>query len=158
MEFVITIELSKIWKVEILSLWNNEYPIQLNYNTLSDFESFLKPLTDQSHIVVVDDNQRIQGWYFDFIRDNARWFIIILDSNVHGQGLGTQLLNKAKEKKSQLNGWVIDHSDDKKRNGQFYQSPLNFYMKNGFKLLSDNRIENETISAVHIEWKKEEFI
>ncbi len=155
MEFVTTIELSKTWKVEILSLWNNEYPIQLNYNTLSDFESFLNPLTDQSHIVMVDNNQRIQGWYFDFIRDNARWFIIIVDSKVHGQGLGTQFLNKAKEKKSQLNGWVIDHSDDKKRNGQFYQSPLNFYMKNGFKLLSDKRIENETISAVHIEWKKE---
>ena len=72
-----------------------------------------------------------------------------------GKGFGTQLLNLGKEKESVLNGWVIDHDKDKKRNGENYISPLNFYLKNGFEVFPDNRLELEKLSAVKIRWKKE---
>jgi len=135
-------------------MWNNEYPEKLNYRNLTDFEDYLKHLTQQSHIIMVDENQNIKGWYFDFIRENEKWFALILDAKLQGKGLGRKMLNLAKEKESELSGWVIDGSNDKKQNGEFYESPLSFYLKNGFELLVKNRLENEKISAVKIKWEK----
>ncbi|MFT5019864.1 MAG: GNAT superfamily N-acetyltransferase [Polaribacter sp.] len=154
MEFIAQIELSKNDKKEILNLWNDEYPEKLNYQTLSEFEKYLENLTEQSHILMKSENQSIKGWYFDFVRENEKWFAIILDSNFHGKGFGTKLLSLGKEKKSELNGWVIDKQDDKRKNGELYKSPLNFYLKNGFEKFDNERLELEKISAVKIKWKK----
>jgi len=153
-KFIKTTTLSKSSKTEILELWNNEFPEKLNFQTLADFDDYLADLNDQSHILMVDDHEHIQGWYFDFIRDNERWFAIILNSKMSGKGFGTQLLNLAKEKEPVLNGWVADHNNDKKRNGETYTSPLPFYLKNGFELLAESRLELEKISAVKIRWIK----
>ena len=60
----------------------------------------------------------------------------------------------AKEKENSLNAWVIDHNRDLKANGDAYRSPLEFYLKNGFKLLSDIRLELTNISAVQVNWIK----
>jgi GNAT superfamily N-acetyltransferase len=141
-------------KMEVLNLWNKEYPEKLNYKTLSGFESYLDNLTEQSHILMLNESQEIKGWYFDFIRDHKKWFAIILDSEIQGQGLGTQLLNLAKEKERELNGWVIDHHNNKKQNGETYKSPLDFYLRNGFELRSKDRLELDVISAVRIMWAK----
>ena len=154
MQFIKTLKLSKSQKQEICDLWNNEYPEKLNYRNLADFENYLKNLSIQSHIIMVDKDQNIKGWYFDFIRENEKWFAIILDSKFQGKGLGKKMLNLVKEKESELNGWVIDHSNDKKQNGEIYESPLSFYLKNGFEILMKNRLENEKIYAVKIKWKK----
>ena len=154
MQFIKTLKLSKSQKQEICDLWNNEYPEKLNYRNLADFENYLKNLSKQSHIIMVDKDHNIKGWYFDFIRENKKWFAIILDSKFQGKGLGKKMLNLVKEKESELNGWVIDHSNDKKQNGEIYESPLSFYLKNGFEILVKNRLENEKISAVKIKWKK----
>ncbi len=154
MEFIKLTELSKTEEKEILHLWNNEYPKKLNYQTLAEFEKYLKNLTEQSHILILNENQKIIGWYFDFIRENEKCFAIIFDSNFQGKGFGTKILNLAKEKESKLNGWVIDNNNDKKKNGKFYKSPLNFYLKNGFEKLAKNRLELENISAVKIKWTK----
>ena len=154
MEFITQIELSKNDKKEILNLWNDEYPEKLNYQTLSEFEKYLENLTEQSHILMKSENQSIKGWYFDFVRENEKWFAIILDSNFHGKGFGTKLLSLGKEKESELNGWVIDKQDDKRKNGELYKSPLNFYLKNGFEKFDNERLELEKISAVKIKWKK----
>tara|TARA_B110000902_G_scaffold164298_1_gene187752 strand:- start:4193 stop:4657 length:465 start_codon:yes stop_codon:yes gene_type:complete len=153
-EFITQIELSKNDKKEILNLWNDEYPEKLNYQTLTEFEKYLKNLTEQSHILMKSENQSIKGWYFDFVRENEKCFAIILDSNFHGKGFGTKLLSLGKEKESELNGWVIDKQDDKRKNGELYKSPLNFYLKNGFEKFDNERLELEKISAVKIKWKK----
>ena len=152
MELIRTTELSKVWKAEILELWNKEYPEKLIYKSLLDFENYLEILTNQSHILMIDENQNIKGWYFDFIRDGEKWFAILLDSKIQGQGFGTQLLNLAKEGASELNAWVIDHDNDLKQNGEFYKSPLPFYLKNGFEKLSGIRLELDKLSAVKIRW------
>lgn len=154
MEFIKQIELSKTDKEQILNLWNNEYPEKLNYQTLSEFENYLGNLTEQSHILMKNENQSVKGWYFDFVRENEKWFAIILDSNFHGKGLGTKILKLAKEKESELNGWVIDNQGDRKKNGELYKSPLNFYLKNGFEKLDKERLELEKLSTVKIKWKK----
>lgn len=154
MQFIEKTELSITDKKEILNLWNNECPAKLNYDSLSEFENYLENLGEQYHILVKSENQSIKGWYFDFIRDKERWFAIILDSKYHEKGLGTKILNLAKRKESELNGWVIDHNNGKKKNGEVYISPLNFYLKNGFEKLPENRLEVDKISAVRIKWEK----
>ena len=155
-EFIKQTELSKTDKKEILNLWNYEYPEKLNYQTLSEFENYLDNLTEQSHILMRNENQSIKGWYFDFIRENEKWFAIILDSKFHEKGLGTKILNLAKEKESELNGWVIDNND-KKKNGELYKSPLSFYLKNGFKKFDKERLELEKLSAIKIKWENKKL-
>ena len=65
------------------------------------------------------------------------------------------MLKQAKRKESELNGWVIDHNLEKKKNGDYYRSPLNFYLKNGFRTLTTDRLELGKISAVKIKWNNE---
>lgn len=154
MDIIKLTELSKTDKKEIFNLWNKEYPEQLNYQTLADFENYLKDLKEQSHMLLRDKNQKIKGWYFDFNRDNEKWFAIILDGEIQGKGLGTKILHLAKEKETELNGWVIDHNNDSKKNGEMYLSPLDFYLKNGFEKLAEKRLVLEKISAVKIKWVK----
>ena len=154
MEFVYPATLNITERLKIFELWNNEYPEKLAYKTISELDEYLANLTDQMHILLVDKNRKIRGWYFDFLRDNEKWFAIIIDSQFQGNGFGTQLLNIAKEKEAELSGWVIDHNKYLKRNGEMYKSPLKFYLKNGFDELSTIRLESAKIAAVKIKWKK----
>ena len=154
MEFIQTKILSKTWKLEILKIWNAEYPEHLNYKTLLDFENYLRNLTNQSHILILNENKNVEGWYFDFLREEKRWFALLLNSKIQGKGIGTKVLNLVKTKEFELNGWVIDHNTDKKQNGDFYISPLPFYIKHGFKQYHKTRLEFEKLSAVKIKWKK----
>lgn len=137
-------------KEAILSLWNNEYPEKLVYKSLKDFENYLVKLSQQIHYLLLDTNGDIKAWATTFVRKNETLFTIIITEQLHGKGLGTQILKKLKEDYNTLNGWVIDHNLDKKLNGKIYTSPLSFYSKNGFKTISDNKIEIEIMSAVKI--------
>lgn len=154
MEFSKRSSLSESEKLEILELWNNEYPEKLSYRSKEELDNYLKSLTGQSHILLIDLNGKIIGWYLDFVRENEKWFVIILDSKIHGKGFGTKMLELAKQKENELNGWVIDHNGYKRKNGSIYNSPLNFYLKNGFEKLPRNRLELDTISAVKVKWRK----
>ncbi len=139
-------------RVAILALWNQEYPASLNY-TLADFEAYLNGLKDNKHYLLwIGD--AIMGWAFSFKREDEKWFAIILDQNIQRQGYGTQLLDKIKEKEPVLNGWVSDHDNAIKSNGEKYKSPLGFYIKNKF-LVTSARLETEKLSAVKITWKRE---
>lgn len=152
MNFYSTDTLTLHQKQQINELWNREYPAALNHKSKGDFEDYLSLLSAPSHIVVYNKQGDIKGWYFDFMRDEERWFAMILDSEIHGKGVGSQLLNMAKDKHQELNGWVIDHNQDLKTDGTVYQSPLEFYLKNGFHIKSKSRLELEEISAVQIHW------
>ncbi|MCB0475862.1 MAG: N-acetyltransferase, partial [Flavobacteriaceae bacterium] len=92
MEFIRRSSLSDAEKLEIIELWNNEYPEKLAYNSSKEFDEYLENLKEQSHILLFDPDGKIKGWYFDFLRDNEKWFAIILDSEIHGKGLGTKIL------------------------------------------------------------------
>ncbi|WP_121666167.1 GNAT family N-acetyltransferase [Mesonia aquimarina] len=153
MKFIEVSILSESNKREILKLWNNEYPEKLGFQHIAEFEKYLAELTAPSHILMLDHNSKVKIWYVCFTRENEKWFALILDSSFQGKGLGTKLLNRAKEKEPELNAWVIDHNNDRKKNGEHYNSPLDFYLKNGFELITHNRLELKKISAVKIKWK-----
>ncbi|SUX48126.1 GNAT family N-acetyltransferase [Chryseobacterium indoltheticum] len=154
MKITTTHQLNQVQKEQVLQLWNNEYPEKLAYKNMAGFESYLENLNEVKHFLLANNDEKIQGWAITFKRENETWFAIILSENLHGKGWGTKVLNELKQNKKALNGWVIDHSDDKKRNGSYYKSPLDFYLKNGFEVLSDTRLELEIMSAVKIKWKK----
>ena len=141
-------------KLRVFELWNNEYPEQLVYNTMDEFEEYLGMLIDLNHALLVDSQGKIVGWYFDFIRDEQRNFAIILDSEYHGKGFGTMLIDYAKGNHEELNGLVIDHDDYKKISGDNYISPLEFYLKNGFEVLEKERLKSNKITAIIIKWKR----
>ncbi len=141
--------------VQLMKLWNREYPQKLIYQLLSDFESYLESLSEQSHILIKDDNQQIKGWYFEFIREHEKWFGLILDAGIQGKGFGSQLLNEGKSQNMELNGWLIDHNNYLKKNGENYYSPLDFYLKNGFSMIPNQRLKLDKISVVKITWKKD---
>jgi GNAT superfamily N-acetyltransferase len=153
MTLIETNELTTLQKEALWSIWNHEYPAQLNYRSLSDFDNYLNNLTEKKHYLLVTDDDLIKGWAFTFTRDSEKWFAVILDLSFQQQGHGTRLLNKIKEEETVLNGWVIDHNKDLKSNGFVYQSPLEFYVKNNFTV-SGTRLETATISAVKIVWSK----
>ncbi|PTS96023.1 hypothetical protein DBR27_16625, partial [Flavobacterium sp. HMWF030] len=90
---------------------------------------------------------------FTFVRDDEDWFAIILQSKIQGKGNGSRLLNEIKKYRDNLSGWVVDQDNEKKLNATMYKSPMQFYIKNDFRICSEIRIENEKISAVKINWK-----
>ena len=152
----------KILQKEILSLeekevlrelWNNEYPARLHLKTIEDFELYLNGLSNTKHYLLFDDSDKIIGWTFTFLREGEDWFAIILNSKIQGKGNGSLLINEIKKKNKSLNGWVIDQENEIKQNSELYKSPMPFYIKNGFTILPETRLENEKMSAVKINWR-----
>ena len=144
--------LTHIQKEIIMRLWNAEYPKQLAFGGINDLDGFLNSLTNQLHFLLLDENEKIKGWLVSFTRESERWFSIIIDTGEKGKGYGTTLLNEVKNFESDINGWVVDHNDYLKINGEKYWSPIEFYKKNGFSVLNDQRHEREDFSAVKINW------
>ncbi|MFD1770756.1 N-acetyltransferase [Sphingobacterium suaedae] len=149
-----TVELlSSDEKRQIMELWNSEYPAKLVYADLTEFEKYLDALEKPTHILV-RLNDRIIGWATKFYRAQTRWFAIILSSSIQRHRVGSKVMMQLKANEEILNGWVIDHNDDRKINGELYLSPLNFYVKQGFEIIKEQRLELPTLSAVKISWKK----
>lgn len=142
--------LTSIQQNQINKLWNAEYPIKLR----NRFPLLLKDVLIFNHYYVEDENQLIIAWAVDFEKDNETRFSIIVDSNFKGKGLGKLLIDKIKQENTKFYGWVIDHDLDLKENGEVYQSPINFYLKQGFILLAESRLDSEMIKAVKIKWLK----
>ncbi|MCU0437722.1 MAG: GNAT family N-acetyltransferase [Raineya sp.] len=140
-------------KQTLFDIWNAEYPEKLAYQNIAAFEEYLSKLNSATHFLLYDDSQEIKGWACTFDRESERWFLIILNSDIHGKGYGKQLLKVLKEHETHLSGWVIDHHHDKKSNKEYYRSPLDFYTKCGF-LVTDTKLKTEKISAVKIVWDK----
>lgn len=133
---------------KINQLWNQEYPINLN----NRFPLLLNDCKVFSHYLFENENSEVIAWAVDFEKDNETHFSIIVDSNYKGKGLGKLLINQIKDENVNFYGWVIDHNEDLKENGEVYQSPIAFYLKQGFTIVPDCRLDTEMIKAVKIAW------
>jgi len=142
-------------QAQVIRLWNKEYPDTLSYQTEAQFDDYLKGLKELQHLLLIDEQGKLQGWAITFEREAGTWFAIILDSQLHGKGLGSKLLDRLKLKHNVLNGWVIDHHRAVKPDGNPYRSPFGFYLKNGFNAVPDTRLELDKISAVKIVWQQD---
>ena len=155
LKIIQTNELNDQAKMQVFDLWNNEYPEKLSYKSLNEFDNYLQNLNNLKHFLLISDIDIILGWALTFDRDNNKWFAIILSEKIKGKGLGRKMLDELKKVEHILNGWVIDHNNDKKKNGVAYVSPLKFYEKCGFEIQNDVRLELDKISAVKIRWTNE---
>ena len=134
---------------QIDRLWNEEYPLKLK----GRFGNLLDGVESYSHYLIEDENQNILAWAVEFEKDEETRFSIIVSSKHQGIGLGKSLINRLKEDLEIFYGWVIDHNDGKKVNGENYNSPLSFYVKQGFEILNGQRIETDLLKAVKIRWR-----
>jgi len=139
-------------KEATLKIWNTEYPVRLQMSAMADFDAFLNALIAPKYYLLLDD-ENIAGWAATFTAGPVRSFFIMLNGAYHGKGYGTTLLNELKKEGPQLFAWAIDHNNDVKPDGKPYPSPINFYLKNGFTVNNDLRLENEALSAVNILWE-----
>lgn len=140
--------LSANQSAQINQMWNDEYPIKLK----DRFPILLEGVENYHHYLIEDEQQNIQAWAVDFEKDNEIRFSIIVRADQKGKGLGGLLVEKLKAENETFYGWVIDHENDLKSNGERYTSPLPFYLRHGFTVLPDHRIESEMIRAVKIKW------
>jgi GNAT superfamily N-acetyltransferase len=140
-------------KEVLCQLWNAEYPEKLSYESIDGFNLYLISLSNIKHYLLINEANKIKGWAFTFFRDDENWFAILVDKNTQGSGKGSLLMEELKKNINSLNGWVVDHENDVKQNKEQYKSPLLFYVKNGFVICNESRIENQKISAVKIYWK-----
>jgi GNAT superfamily N-acetyltransferase len=140
---------------QINQLWNEEYPVNLK----DRFGILLDGATNYNHYLIEDENKNILAWAVDFEKDYEIRFSIIVNRNQQRKGLGNSLIDRLKKDLREFYGWVIDHNDYKKENGEYYHSPLMFYTKQGFEILYDTRIDTDILNAVKIkrsmtEWNK----
>jgi GNAT superfamily N-acetyltransferase len=140
--------LTPLQSAQINQLWNDEYPLQLK----DRFPILLEGTDRHNHYLIEDVDKNVIAWAVDFEKEKQVRFSIIVSSGHKGKGLGGLLMNKLKTENQEFYGWVIDHNDDLKGNGEHYQSPMSFYLKHGFEILNDQRIDSEMIKAVLIKW------
>ncbi len=150
MEIIKTKTLSEKQSSQINQLWNDEYPIKLK----DRFAILLDGADWHNHYIIEDKEQNVIAWAVDFEKEKQIRFSIIVDTKHKGKGIGELLITKLKEENEEFYGWVIDHNDDLKSNGTYYQTPMPFYLKHGFEILENIRLDNEMIKAVLIKWSK----
>lgn len=151
MEVLKVKHLSNSQKLSLMHLWNQEYPASLFLPQLADFEHYLSSIELATHYLVIQ-NEKVVGWFVDFIRDGEIWFAMIIDRNQQHKGIGTSLLNQAKSRHQKLLGWVIDQDNQIRTDNSIYPSPIQFYIKNEFIVSEEIRLETPKLSAVNIQW------
>ena len=150
MKIVTSKILSENQSSQINQMWNDEYPLKLK----DRFPILLDGAIWFNHYIIEDEKQNVCAWAVDFKKDDQIRFSIIVDNKHKGKGLGALLIDQLKAENNEFYGWVIDHNEDEKANGERYLSPMPFYLKHGFEILNEFRIDNEMIRAVLIKWSK----
>ncbi|MES2780779.1 MAG: hypothetical protein V4651_12875 [Bacteroidota bacterium] len=148
MKIVKTKTLSAHQASAIDKMWNEEYPLKLK----DRFPMLLEGVVNYNHYLVEDEAHNLLAWAVDFEKDGEIRFSIVVKAAQKGKGFGALLVNRLKVENNEFYGWVIDHNDDVKSNGERYETPMPFYLKHGFEILQDVRIDTEMIRAVKIKW------
>ena len=148
MQLINTATLSDNQIQQINVLWNQEYP----KNLMNRFSILLGDATNYQHFLLENEAQQVLGWAVLFDKENETRFSIIVGEASKGMGLGSRLMDALKQACPCFYGWVIDHDNDIKNDGSIYRSPLMFYLKHNFEVLSDQRLDTPIIKAVKEKW------
>jgi GNAT superfamily N-acetyltransferase len=145
-----TIRLSDKHHAQINALWDEEYPTTLvgRFPILFDNALLFK------HFIILNEEENIMAWAVYFQKDEEIRFSILVDRNHQGKGLGKQLIDAIKSELPEFSGWVIDKPHFMRKDGTAYPSPLSFYLKLGFEILPDQRIDNDMINAVKVRFSR----
>ncbi len=152
MEIIKTKHLTNVQFDQVNQLWNEEYPLKLK----NRFGMLLDGVENYNHYLIENEYKNILAWAVEFEKDNETRFSIIVNKEQQGKGFGSLLIDRLKKDVNEFYGWVIDHNNDKKENGENYQSPLSFYIKQGFEVLENIRIDTDMLKAVKIRSVKQD--
>lgn len=139
-------------KVQLMKLWNKEYPEQLAFGTMDNLSDYLEHLENPRHHLYFKEGI-LRAWFCTFQREHATWFAMIIASGCQGRGLGSQLLTTAVNQNPELHGWAVPHDNYNTLDGLPYHSPLGFYKKIGFEIKDAIKLKLAPIDAVKIEWR-----
>lgn len=109
-----------------------------------------KIITNKTLKCLEDINNNVLAWAVDFEEDIKMCFSVIANKIQQGNGLGKALIKRLKEDLGEFYGWVYSYNDYQKENGENYQSPISFYIKQGFEVLNYIQIDNEMLKEVKI--------
>ena len=132
---------------DVMQIWQNENIQAHNFIPKEYWESnyeYVKKLLPKSEIYVYIENDKIKG----FIGINENYIEgIFVNSNYQNKGIGTALLNKAKEEKEELTLNVYEKN----------RKAIKFYEKNSFKIVKEavNKETNE--KEFRMIWDKGDF-
>jgi GNAT superfamily N-acetyltransferase len=134
--------------MQIDMLWNALYSVKLK----DRFSLLLQGVDNFMHYMIEDEAGNVQAWAVYFEKEDKIRFSILVSKAAQGKGLGRQLIDALKADLPEFYGWVTDHNNDLLSDGSTYISPLPFYLKQGFKVLDNVRLDTEMIQAVMIHW------
>jgi GNAT superfamily N-acetyltransferase len=152
MEIITKTELSTSDKKELCEIWNQVYPEHIAHKTVASFEAYLYTLNNTLHHIIYEGHSAA-AWAVEFDREGERWFAMLIANGRQRRGIGRHLLEKIQNRNKLIHGWVIDHDEYQLASGRTYYSPMVFYLKCGFEILPDQRLETSQISAVKIRWR-----
>jgi GNAT superfamily N-acetyltransferase len=138
--------LSEKHHAQINVLWDDEYPATLE----GRFSMLLDDAILFKHFLILDQEENVLAWAVYFQKDEEIRFSILVDRKYQGLGYGKQLIDALKDELPEFYGWVIDKPNFIRKDGSAYPSPLSFYLKLGFEILPDQRIDNDMINAVKV--------
>ena len=131
----------------VMRIWQNENIKTHNFIPKEYWESnyeYVKKLLPNSEIYVYIENDKIEG----FIGINEDYIEgIFVNSNYQNKGIGTALLNKAKEAKEELTLNVYEKN----------RKAIKFYEKNGFKIVKEAVDKETNEKEFRMIWNKGDF-
>lgn len=154
MQLLKTKTLTANQEAQIDRLWDEEFIQSLN----GRFKTLLDGIENYLHHLLLDETGDVAGWTVQFERDGGMWFSIIVPTAQQGKGYGKRLLVSLQSGLDEFYGWVNDRDGEVKADGTAYRSPLSFYLKHGFEVLHDQRLDTEIISAVKIKWSSAKIL
>ena len=129
---------------DVMQIWQNENIQAHNFIPKEYWESnyeYVKKLLPNSEIYVYIENDKIEG----FIGINEDYIEgIFVNSNYQNKGIGTALLNKAKEGKEELTLNVYEKN----------REAIKFYEKNGFKIVKEAVDKENNEKEFRMIWNK----
>ena len=105
--------------------------------------ALVKQEIQSADVFVVEEKNKIVG-FAGLKQDYLAG--IFFDQKVRHQGLGTELLNYLKHRYPQL---ILDVY-------QKNRSAVNFYQKNGFKIIQEKEYQNQNLNEYQMMWKSGE--
>lgn len=139
---------------ELLKCWNEVYPLNLKFDDLGKMKIYFDGLQKLEYFLLIDSSIPATAFSFRFIRDEELWLAMLMPPAMQGKGYGSILIEELTENINSISAWVLDHERDVMADGSPYISPLLFYLKERFEIQEGVRLENDTISAAKLVWKK----
>jgi GNAT superfamily N-acetyltransferase len=145
------------------TMFNSEYPILISRATLQDCKDRLldtkKPTRIFTARSIKSEGSRLVGLIIvkpeHEKQENIPWLSMVIQREYQRKGIGSTLLEKAKQYYEVLHGWCTPDDGYEREDGSIYPSPLDFYKKHGFKVVRESVDLVEGLDLVEIAWCKE---